>query len=97
LRDASHSLTTSLLRQRVEQRFCRPQIGRRETLGEPAAERREESAGFRTPALVAPEPGEAARAAQLPEPRVLAPRRRKAALQPGLGGAVVRARQQRPF
>ena len=41
------------------------QVGRVKTLGEPAVSRREEIAGFATPAPVAPEPGEAGRGAHL--------------------------------
>ncbi len=51
----------------VEQRFCFFEIGRVETFGEPAVDRREEVAGFGVAALVAAEPGEARSGAQLPE------------------------------
>ena len=50
-----------------EQRFWLFEIGRVETLGEPAVDWREKVAGFGVMALVAAEPGEAHGGAQFPE------------------------------
>ena len=55
------------LRQFVEQRLRFFEIRRVEPLGEPAVDRGEECVGFGAAALVAAEPGEAHRGAQLPE------------------------------
>ena len=51
-------------RQLVEQRLCLFQIGGVEALGEPAVDRSEQIARFGSPALFAPQPGEARRGAQ---------------------------------
>jgi L-alanine-DL-glutamate epimerase-like enolase superfamily enzyme len=53
-----------LLTQLVEQRLRLSQVGRVEAFGKPAVDRCEEMAGLITPALIAPQPGEAARRAQ---------------------------------
>ena len=50
-----------------EQRFCLFEIGRVETLGEPAVDRGEKVAGFGWVTLIAAEPGEAHGSAQFPE------------------------------
>ena len=48
-------------------------------------DRLEKSTGVAVPALVAPQPGQAAGGPQFPQPGALAARRREAALQAGLG------------
>src|ERR1041384_5734498 len=50
--------------QLVEQRLRPLQIGRAKSLGEPAIERAEKVARFRSPPLFAPQPGETRRRAQ---------------------------------
>src|SRR5689334_14697457 len=56
----------SLHTQLIEQRLGVFQIARVEAFGEPAVDRREETAGLAGPALLAPKPGEAGGGAQLP-------------------------------
>ena len=58
-------MLADLLRQFVEQRLCLFQISRVEPLGEPAIDRGEQIAGFRSLALFALQPREARGSAQL--------------------------------
>src|SRR5215472_7151563 len=52
------AMLTTGSRQFVEQCLCLFQVGRIEPLGEPAVDGSEEIAGFGSPALLAPQPGE---------------------------------------
>src|SRR5262249_3585911 len=52
------AMLTTGSRQFVEQCLCLFQVGRIEPLGEPAVDWSEEIAGFGSPALLAPQPGE---------------------------------------
>src|SRR5216684_1105096 len=84
--------------QRVEQRLGLLKIGRIEALCEPGIDRAEEIAGFIAFALVAPEPGKAARGPQFPKLRVLPTRRQETPLKPKLGlRRIGKARQQLAF
>src|SRR6185437_1248907 len=72
--------------QLVEQCLCFFQIGRVETLGEPAVDRREEIAGFGMAGLAATEPSEAHGGAQLPELGLLFPGDAQGSAIHSLGG-----------
>jgi hypothetical protein len=68
------------------------QIGRIEALGEPVVDRAEQFVCLGPPALVAPQPGEAHRGAQLPQPCALVAADRQGLLATSLGflGALAR-------
>src|SRR5215472_66101 len=86
---------TFLRRKLVEQRPGLLQNGRIEALRKPAVDRGEEIAGCIALALLAPEPGETDRGAQLPEFRALLLRNGNGMGKATLGsGAVVTGAQQ---
>src|ERR671918_1919043 len=69
----------------LEQRLGVLQVGGVEALGEPAVDRREQVVGLGAPALVAPEPRQAGRGAQLPGLRLLMPGDVESALEGNAG------------